>query len=109
MNYAFFDGKPIVCLPIIFSSILYISVAVKFDIPPETTWIKVNVNQSGFYRVTYSNDMWQSIISALQHNHTAFSPADRAGLIDDAFTLCRYVISLTKALKNRCCQASWLK
>ncbi|XP_023702695.1 endoplasmic reticulum aminopeptidase 1 isoform X2 [Cryptotermes secundus] len=62
---------------------------VKFDIPADTTWIKVNVNQSGFYRVTYSNDMWQSIISALQHNHTDFSPADRAGLIDDAFTLCR--------------------
>jgi hypothetical protein len=56
----------------------------------------MNVNQSGFYRVTYSDDMWQSIISALQHNHTVFSPADRASLIDDAFTLCRFVISLTE-------------
>ncbi|XP_021919323.1 endoplasmic reticulum aminopeptidase 1-like isoform X2 [Zootermopsis nevadensis] len=62
---------------------------VKFDIPADTIWIKMNVNQSGFYRVTYSDDMWQSIISALQHNHTVFSPADRASLIDDAFTLCR--------------------
>ena len=51
----------------------------------------MNVNQSGFYRVTYSDDMWQSIISALQHNHSVFSPADRASLIDDAFTLCRLV------------------
>ena len=51
----------------------------------------MNVNQSGFYRVTYSDDMWQSIISALQHNHSVFNPADRASLIDDAFTLCRLV------------------
>jgi len=51
----------------------------------------VNVNQSGFYRVTYSDDMWQSIISALQRNLSVFSPADRASLIDDAFTLCRLV------------------
>ncbi|KAJ9582424.1 hypothetical protein L9F63_003222, partial [Diploptera punctata] len=62
---------------------------VKFEIPVDTTWIKVNVNQSGFYRVMYSEDMWESIIVALQHNHTIFSPADRASLIDDAFTLCR--------------------
>ncbi|PSN33537.1 hypothetical protein C0J52_22449 [Blattella germanica] len=64
-------------------------VAVKFEIPPETTWIKMNVNQSGFYRVMYNEEMWESIIAALQHNHTIFSPADRASLIDDAFTLCR--------------------
>jgi len=51
----------------------------------------VNVNQSGFYRVAYSDDMWHSIISALQRNHSVFSPADRASLIDDAFTLCRLV------------------
>lgn len=75
---------------------LYIFLAVKFDIPADTTWIKMNVNQSGFYRVTYNDDMWQSIISALQHNHSVFSPADRAGLIDDAFTLCRFVIILTE-------------
>ncbi|XP_069679088.1 endoplasmic reticulum aminopeptidase 1-like isoform X3 [Periplaneta americana] len=62
---------------------------VKFDIPPDTSWIKLNVNQSGFYRVTYSEEMWESLISALQQNHSVFSPADRASLIDDAFTLCR--------------------
>jgi glutamyl aminopeptidase len=66
---------------------------VKFDIPADTTWIKVNVNQSGFYRVTYSDDMWQSIILALRNNYSVFSPADRASLIDDAFTLCRFEIN----------------
>lgn len=58
---------------------------------PETRveWIKVNVNQSGFYRVNYERVMWQALIRALRQNHTVFSAADRAGLLDDAFTLCR--------------------
>jgi len=32
--------------------------------------------------------MWTSIIKILIKNHTKFSPADRANLIDDAFALC---------------------
>lgn len=32
--------------------------------------------------------MWMSIIKTLLKNHTKFSPADRASLIDDAFALC---------------------
>ncbi|XP_048505208.1 endoplasmic reticulum aminopeptidase 2-like isoform X2 [Athalia rosae] len=62
---------------------------VSFEIPASVEWIKVNVNQTGFYRVTYSEEMWTSIITTLHNNHTVFSPADRANLIDDAFTLCR--------------------
>ncbi|OAD57971.1 Glutamyl aminopeptidase [Eufriesea mexicana] len=61
---------------------------VMFDIPADVEYIKCNVNQSGFYRVTYPEDMWSSIIATLLNNHTKFSPADRANLIDDAFTLC---------------------
>ena len=58
---------------------------------PEATveWIKVNVNQSGFYRVNYETDMWLALIRTLRQNHSVFSAADRAGLLDDAFTLCR--------------------
>ncbi|XP_049864292.1 endoplasmic reticulum aminopeptidase 1-like isoform X3 [Schistocerca gregaria] len=62
---------------------------VKFEVPSDVEWIKVNVNQSGFYRVMYEESMWMSIITTLHENHTVFSPADRANLIDDAFTLCR--------------------
>ncbi|XP_017878860.1 glutamyl aminopeptidase-like isoform X2 [Ceratina calcarata] len=51
-------------------------------------YIKCNVNQSGFYRVTYPDEMWTAIIETLLKDHTKFSPADRANLIDDAFTLC---------------------
>lgn len=64
-------------------------ISVSFEVPTAAEWIKVNVNQTGFYRVTYSEEMWTSIISVLHNNHTIFSPADRSNLIDDAFTLCR--------------------
>ncbi|CAL7945633.1 unnamed protein product [Xylocopa violacea] len=61
---------------------------VTFEIPATVEYIKCNVNQSGFYRVTYPEDMWASIIATLLKDHKKFSPADRANLIDDAFTLC---------------------
>lgn len=61
-----------------------------FTLPEDTLWFKANVNQSGFYRVNYDREMWSHLISAMINNSNAFSPADRASLIDDAFTLCRY-------------------
>ncbi|XP_046624056.1 endoplasmic reticulum aminopeptidase 2-like isoform X1 [Neodiprion virginianus] len=73
---------------------------VSFEVPPAVEWIKVNVNQTGFYRVNYSEDMWTSIITTLHNNHTVFTPADRASLIDDAFTLCRAgILNATIPLK----------
>ncbi|XP_064215469.1 endoplasmic reticulum aminopeptidase 1 isoform X6 [Tribolium castaneum] len=62
---------------------------VRFELDPDITWIKANVNQSGFYRVMYDEAMWRSLVNVLRTNHTVFNPADRANLIDDAFTLCR--------------------
>ncbi|XP_015585301.1 endoplasmic reticulum aminopeptidase 2 isoform X2 [Cephus cinctus] len=62
---------------------------VTFEIPTDVEFIKGNINQTGFYRVAYPEEMWTSIISTLINNHTKFSPADRANLIDDAFTLCK--------------------
>lgn len=32
--------------------------------------------------------MWDALIKTLFESHAKFSPADRANLIDDAFTLC---------------------
>ncbi|XP_073998601.1 endoplasmic reticulum aminopeptidase 1-like isoform X3 [Rhodnius prolixus] len=61
----------------------------KFEIDPGATWLKANINQSGFYRVNYDQDNWEALISTLKRNHTVFSPTDRASLLDDAFTLCR--------------------
>ncbi|CAH0561852.1 unnamed protein product [Brassicogethes aeneus] len=62
---------------------------VRFELSPEIKWIKANVNQTGFYRVMYDDDMWQNLINLLKNHHTALSAADRASLLDDAFTLCR--------------------
>ncbi|XP_008211798.2 endoplasmic reticulum aminopeptidase 2 isoform X2 [Nasonia vitripennis] len=62
---------------------------VTFEIPADVEYIKCNVNQTGFYRVSYPDDMWSAIINTLLKDHTKFSPADRANLIDDAFTLCK--------------------
>ncbi|XP_025987257.2 endoplasmic reticulum aminopeptidase 1 isoform X2 [Solenopsis invicta] len=59
-----------------------------FDITSDVDYIKCNINQTGFYRVNYPREMWTSIIKTLMKNHSRFSPADRASLIDDAFALC---------------------
>ncbi|CAG9759897.1 unnamed protein product [Ceutorhynchus assimilis] len=62
---------------------------VRFEVEADLKWIKANINQTGFYRVMYETEMWHSLINILKTNHTIFSAADRANLIDDAFTLCR--------------------
>nr|XP_022900776.1 endoplasmic reticulum aminopeptidase 1-like isoform X2 [Onthophagus taurus] len=62
---------------------------VRFEIDSEIKWLKANVKQSGFYRVMYEESMWMEIISTLRRNHSVLNAADRASLIDDAFTLCR--------------------
>ena len=45
--------------------------------------LKVNVDQEGFYRVTYDVANWQ----CLAHRFLRFSNNDRAGLIDDVFSI----------------------
>lgn len=42
----------------------------KFKVDGNIQWIKCNVNQTGFYRVTYDDDMWHRLVSALENNHT---------------------------------------
>jgi aminopeptidase N len=64
-------------------------VSVSFTLPEDVLWFKANVNQAGFYRVNYDTETWRALVDALRANFSVFSPADRASLIDDAFTLCR--------------------
>lgn len=66
----------------------------------DVKWIKVNVNQTGYYRVNYTTKMWHSLSEQLQQNHLVFSVRDRAGLIADAFALSRASqLNLTVALE----------
>ncbi|XP_065908109.1 aminopeptidase N-like [Dysidea avara] len=51
------------------------------------TWMKANAGQTGLYRVNVDLPSWVQFISLLQNNHVAMSAADRAGLIDDAFSI----------------------
>ncbi|KAK7065753.1 Endoplasmic reticulum aminopeptidase 1 [Halocaridina rubra] len=60
---------------------------IEFMVPREVKWIKFNAGQRGFYRVSYDEAGWSSLINVLQTEHETLSAADRASLIDDAFTL----------------------
>lgn len=50
-------------------------------------WFKANINGTGFYRVNYPEENWDALALALKKNHKQFSSADRAQLINDAFSL----------------------
>ncbi len=45
------------------------------------------MNGTGFYRVNYPLENWDALIESLQRDHTEFSTADRAQLLNDAFAL----------------------
>ena len=36
----------------------------------EDEWLLGNINQYGFYRVTYSDENWQALINQLKRKHT---------------------------------------
>uniref|UniRef100_U3JVG0 Aminopeptidase n=1 Tax=Ficedula albicollis TaxID=59894 RepID=U3JVG0_FICAL len=56
---------------------------------PTDTFLKVNPDHIGFFRVNYDSQNWARLSSLLLQNHTDFSTADRAGILDDAFSLAR--------------------
>ncbi|KAJ8417525.1 hypothetical protein AAFF_G00223680 [Aldrovandia affinis] len=57
------------------------------DLPSDVSWIKANVNSSGFYRVRYDRATLGALATQLYWGPDIFSPADRASLIDDTFHL----------------------
>ncbi|KMZ61536.1 aminopeptidase M1 [Zostera marina] len=52
----------------------------------ESFWIKVNVNQTGFYRVKYDDILSARLGQAIEAN--ILSPTDRFGVLDDSYSLC---------------------
>ncbi|GLG95614.1 Aminopeptidase N, partial [Gryllus bimaculatus] len=72
---------------------------VKVNTSDNVEWIKFNHRQVGYYRVNYTELEWQTFSSLLQGNVAALDAADRANLLDDAFSLAdagllRYEIAL---------------
>merc|ERR1712168_1403074 len=57
--------------------------------PKSVGWLKLNANNTGFYRVNYDLKNWRALIDQLKTDHTVLYPSDRANLIDDAFALAK--------------------
>ncbi|XP_058424828.1 thyrotropin-releasing hormone-degrading ectoenzyme [Diceros bicornis minor] len=53
------------------------------------SWLLGNINQTGYFRVNYDLRNWRLLIDQLVSNHEVLSVSNRAGLIDDAFSLAR--------------------
>ena len=53
----------------------------------EGEFLKINVNQSGYYRVQYPDFMWQMNTQAIVASDSALSQSDVAGLLDDSYAL----------------------
>lgn len=50
-------------------------------------WIKLNVGQNGFYRVAYSDELWEPLVMAVRRGE--ISAVDRIGLLDDSLALAK--------------------
>ncbi|KAM6301234.1 glutamyl aminopeptidase [Aegotheles albertisi] len=81
---------------------------------PPNSFVNVNPDHIGFYRVNYDSQNWAKLSNLLVGNHKNFSIADRAGILDDAFSLARaglvnysVVLNLTKYLVNEADYLPW--
>ncbi|XP_031251964.1 aminopeptidase M1-like isoform X1 [Pistacia vera] len=67
----------------------------------ETLWVKVNVEQSGFYRVIYDDELAARLRKAVEKN--CLSAADKLGILDDMLALskaCRQPLSFLLLLMS---------
>nr|XP_005019903.3 glutamyl aminopeptidase [Anas platyrhynchos] len=71
------------------------------------SFVNVNPDHIGFYRVNYDNQTWTTLSALLLNGHGNLSTASRAGILDDAFSLARaglvsysVPLELTKYLTN---------
>ncbi|GKV00096.1 hypothetical protein SLEP1_g12844 [Rubroshorea leprosula] len=61
------------------------------------SWIKLNVDQTGFYRVKYDEELAAKLRHAIENKH--LTATDRFGILDDSFALCMArQLSLTSLL-----------
>ncbi|OAY26889.1 aminopeptidase M1 isoform X1 [Manihot esculenta] len=52
----------------------------------KSAWVKLNVHQTGFYRVKYDDDLAARLRYAIEKK--ILTEADRFGILDDSFALC---------------------
>ncbi|XP_067672727.1 glutamyl aminopeptidase-like [Haliotis asinina] len=68
------------------------TVDVNVDMTDASQWIKFNVNQTGYYRVTYPDDIWRRFATVLDRSDPSNFPisvADRSAFINDVLNLAR--------------------
>ncbi|KAK7461238.1 hypothetical protein BaRGS_00038713, partial [Batillaria attramentaria] len=54
-----------------------------------TSWILVNIQQVGYFRVQYDTANWHALIRQLNDDHTVFTPINRGQIINDAWNLAK--------------------
>ncbi|NWI40971.1 AMPN Aminopeptidase, partial [Picathartes gymnocephalus] len=65
------------------------------------SWLLLNLNVTGYFRVNYNQENWDRLLSQLDTNHTVFPVINRAQIIDDAFNLARAkYVNVTLALNT---------
>ncbi|NWH53108.1 AMPN Aminopeptidase, partial [Fregata magnificens] len=53
------------------------------------SWLLLNLNVSGYFRVNYNQENWDQLLIQLTTDHQAIPVINRAQIIDDAFNLAR--------------------
>ncbi|NXF04194.1 AMPE aminopeptidase, partial [Smithornis capensis] len=78
------------------------------------TFVNINPDHIGFYRVNYDSQNWDLLSTLLFQDHKNFTASDRAGILDDAFSLARpglvnysVPLDLTKYLRNETEYLPW--
>ncbi|KFP72501.1 Glutamyl aminopeptidase, partial [Acanthisitta chloris] len=89
------------------------STGIKIEDSPNT-FVNINPDHIGFYRVNYDGQKWERLSTLLRENHKSFTTADRAGILDDAFSLARpglvnysVPLELTKYLRSETEYLPW--
>ncbi|KAJ8960560.1 hypothetical protein NQ318_013849 [Aromia moschata] len=88
---------------------------VSVTLPPGTSWIILNNQQSAYYRVNYDNVLWSRIRTALlRENFDGISELNRAQIVDDLFQLARadhltywHIFDLMRFLYNDVSYYTW--
>ncbi|NXL66150.1 AMPN Aminopeptidase, partial [Chordeiles acutipennis] len=64
-----------------------------------SSWLLLNLDVSGYFRVNYNQENWDQLLSQLTNNHQVIPVINRAQIIDDAFNLARAkYVNVTLAL-----------
>ncbi|KAM9224187.1 aminopeptidase N [Leptosomus discolor] len=53
------------------------------------SWLLLNLNVSGYFRVNYNQENWNQLLNQLSTDHQVIPVLNRAQIIDDAFNLAR--------------------